>query len=104
MLTPESIVSWLLEHPEVVADDADSLSSVYDSDTESASYDNALGVHGFGQYVQVYMFLVLSEPYVLFFFRVTKMVNYKPTVDAVSFCPMMNMQCMSVTMSKLVCW
>lgn len=51
-LTPESIVSWLLEHPEVVADDADSLSSVYDSDTESVSYDNALGIHGFGQYVR----------------------------------------------------
>lgn len=52
-LTPESIVSWLLEHPEVVTDDADSLSSVYDSDTESVSYDNALGIHGYGQYVKI---------------------------------------------------
>lgn len=51
-LTPESIVSWLLEHPEVVTEDADSLSSVYDSDTESVSYDNAMGIHGFGQYVR----------------------------------------------------
>uniref|UniRef100_A0A6P7FTJ3 HECT-type E3 ubiquitin transferase n=1 Tax=Diabrotica virgifera virgifera TaxID=50390 RepID=A0A6P7FTJ3_DIAVI len=48
--TPESIVSWLLEHPEVAAEDSDSLSSVYDSETESISYDNALGAQSLNPY------------------------------------------------------
>ncbi|XP_056632300.1 E3 ubiquitin-protein ligase HERC2 isoform X1 [Diorhabda sublineata] len=48
--TPESIVSWLLEHPEVAAEDSDSLSSVYDSETESISYDNALGAQSMNTY------------------------------------------------------
>lgn len=38
--TPENIVGWLLEHPEVAASDTDSISSMPESDTESASYDN----------------------------------------------------------------
>ncbi|KAJ8950701.1 hypothetical protein NQ318_012781 [Aromia moschata] len=52
VMTPESIVSWLLEHPEVAAEDSDSLSSVYESDTESFSYDNALGAQALSQYVR----------------------------------------------------
>lgn len=43
LMSPESIVGWLLEHPEVAAEDTESMSSVYESDTESISYDNALG-------------------------------------------------------------
>lgn len=43
LMSPESIVGWLLEHPEVAAEDTESVSSVYESDTESISYDNALG-------------------------------------------------------------
>ncbi|KAL1491483.1 hypothetical protein ABEB36_012074 [Hypothenemus hampei] len=43
LMSPESIVGWLLEHPEVSAEDTESMSSVYESDTESISYDNALG-------------------------------------------------------------
>ncbi|XP_018562377.1 E3 ubiquitin-protein ligase HERC2 isoform X2 [Anoplophora glabripennis] len=50
LMTPESVVSWLLEHPEVAAEDSDSLSSVYESDTESVSYDNALGAQALTQY------------------------------------------------------
>ncbi|KAJ8962033.1 hypothetical protein NQ314_005815 [Rhamnusium bicolor] len=50
LMTPESIVSWLLEHPEVAAEDSDSLSSVYESDTESVSYDNAIGAQALNQY------------------------------------------------------
>lgn len=49
-MSPESIVSWLLEHPEVAAEDSDSLSSVYDSETESISYDNALGAQSTNPY------------------------------------------------------
>ncbi|XP_074029211.1 E3 ubiquitin-protein ligase HERC2 [Leptinotarsa decemlineata] len=50
LMTPESIVSWLLDHPEVAAEDSDSMSSVYDSETESVSYDNALGAQAHAQY------------------------------------------------------
>ncbi|CAG9815802.1 unnamed protein product [Phaedon cochleariae] len=50
LTTPESIVSWLLEHPEVAAEDSDSLSSVYDSETESISYENVLGAQALNQY------------------------------------------------------
>lgn len=54
LMTPESVVSWLLEHPEVAAEDSDSLSSVYESDTESISYDNALGgAQALTQYVSI---------------------------------------------------
>ncbi|XP_060526978.1 E3 ubiquitin-protein ligase HERC2 [Cylas formicarius] len=42
-INPESIVGWLLEHPEIAAEDTESLSSVYESDTESVSYDNGTG-------------------------------------------------------------
>ncbi|XP_066141939.1 E3 ubiquitin-protein ligase HERC2 isoform X1 [Euwallacea fornicatus] len=48
LMNPESIVGWLLEHPEVAAEDTESMSSVYESDTESISYDNALGTGGSG--------------------------------------------------------
>lgn len=52
LTTPESIVGWLLEHPEVAASDTDSLSSLCDSDTESVSYDNASNaVQPFGPFV-----------------------------------------------------
>ncbi|CAH1128754.1 unnamed protein product [Ceutorhynchus assimilis] len=44
LMSPESIVGWLLEHPEVAAEDTESMSSVYESDTESVSYDNATGL------------------------------------------------------------
>ncbi|CAH1964040.1 unnamed protein product [Acanthoscelides obtectus] len=55
LTTPESVVSWLLEHPEVAAEgDADSVSSVYDSDTESASYDGAHGAVAFEDRPQTY--------------------------------------------------
>ncbi|KAG5897066.1 hypothetical protein JTB14_025882 [Gonioctena quinquepunctata] len=50
LMTPESIVSWLLEHPEVAAEDSDSMSSVYDSETESISYDNVLEAQAQGEY------------------------------------------------------
>ncbi|KAJ8985747.1 hypothetical protein NQ317_014400 [Molorchus minor] len=39
-----------LEHPEVAAEDSDSQSSVYESDTESFSYDNAIGAQALTQY------------------------------------------------------
>lgn len=51
LMSPESVVSWLLEHPEVAAEDSDSLSSVYDSDTESVSYENGLAGQGLNQFV-----------------------------------------------------
>lgn len=59
-MTPESVVGWLLEHPEVAAEDSDSLSSVYESDTESISYDNALGAQALTQYVSIVGFKMKS--------------------------------------------
>ncbi|XP_048524463.1 E3 ubiquitin-protein ligase HERC2 [Dendroctonus ponderosae] len=43
LVSPEVVISWLLEHPEVAAEDTESISSIYESDTESFSYDNAIG-------------------------------------------------------------
>nr|KAF7263608.1 hypothetical protein GWI33_001634 [Rhynchophorus ferrugineus] len=43
LVSPETIVGWLLEHPEIAAEDTESMSSVYESDTESISYDNGTG-------------------------------------------------------------
>lgn len=56
-MTPESVISWLLEHPEVAAEDTDSISSVYDSDTESISLDNALGAQGVTYVRLIYFFI-----------------------------------------------
>lgn len=36
-MTPEVVVSWLLEHPEITASDTESFSSYYSSDEESVS-------------------------------------------------------------------
>ncbi|KAF5270348.1 hypothetical protein FQR65_LT05536 [Abscondita terminalis] len=44
LLTPESVVSWLLEHPDVPISDTDSLSS-YGSDSESVSDQNDMTPH-----------------------------------------------------------
>lgn len=52
MTTPESIVCWLLEHPEVAASDTESLSSMCESDTESVSYDNGNAMQPFVQFVR----------------------------------------------------
>lgn len=42
LLTPESIIAWLLEHPDVVFSDTESTaSSVYDSDSDSVSEANS---------------------------------------------------------------
>lgn len=40
LVTPETIVAWLLEHPDFIASDSETISSVYDSDTESVSEQN----------------------------------------------------------------
>ncbi|CAH0559020.1 unnamed protein product [Brassicogethes aeneus] len=50
LVTPETIVGWLLEHPDYVADDSDSVSSAYDSDSESLSYDNAMNAQALAPY------------------------------------------------------
>ncbi|XP_044262446.1 E3 ubiquitin-protein ligase HERC2 isoform X2 [Tribolium madens] len=50
LTTPESIVTWLLEHPETAISDTDSSSSVCESDTESVSYDNGNAMQPFVQF------------------------------------------------------
>ncbi|XP_017782464.1 PREDICTED: E3 ubiquitin-protein ligase HERC2 isoform X2 [Nicrophorus vespilloides] len=49
LITPENIISWLLEHPDVVASDTESLSSYYSSDTESASDQIDLAMNSLGE-------------------------------------------------------
>lgn len=51
LLTPEIIVSWLLEHPEVTASDTESLSSYYSSDSESVSEKLDLALQALEDYV-----------------------------------------------------
>lgn len=49
LLTPEIIVSWLLEHPEVAASDTESLSSYYSSESEEASEQIDVALHSLGE-------------------------------------------------------
>lgn len=52
MLTPEIIVSWLIDHPEVASDDTESVSSYYSSDdSESPSEQIDIALHSLGEYV-----------------------------------------------------
>lgn len=51
LVSPETIVSWLLEHPEVTASDTESLSSYYSSDSESASEQIDIALQSLGDYV-----------------------------------------------------
>lgn len=53
LMSPESIIGWLLEHHVMATEDTDSLSSVYESDTESVSYDNGLGAQALPMFVSI---------------------------------------------------
>lgn len=68
LLTPEIIVSWLLEHPEVAASDTESLSSYYSSDSESASEQIDMALHSLGECVCL---LTIS------YFFLSKNLNFK---------------------------
>ncbi|XP_050303138.1 E3 ubiquitin-protein ligase HERC2 [Anthonomus grandis grandis] len=49
VVVEESVICWLLEHPEIAQEDTESMSSVYESDTESLSYElGGLGGAGGG--------------------------------------------------------
>ncbi|KAK5650580.1 hypothetical protein RI129_001609 [Pyrocoelia pectoralis] len=50
LLTPESVVSWLVEHPDTTVSDTESLSSYYGSDSESISDQNEMTPHSFDDY------------------------------------------------------
>lgn len=42
LITPETVIAWLLEHPDVVFSDSESTaSSVYDSESDSVSEVNS---------------------------------------------------------------
>lgn len=100
MTTPESIVGWLLDHPEAAASDTDSSSSVCDSDTESVSYDNGNAMQPFVQFVSRKKHCMLLVTVVL---RVMNLIQHRLISDALNFYQTMNTQCMCVITSKWVC-
>ncbi|KAF5273445.1 hypothetical protein FQA39_LY07462 [Lamprigera yunnana] len=53
LITPESVVSWLLEHPDVPVSDTDSLSSYCGSDSESVSDQNEVTPHSMEECVSI---------------------------------------------------
>lgn len=59
MLTPEIIVSWLVDHPEITSDDTESVSSYYSSDdSESPSEQIDIALHAIGDYVRFAIYFV----------------------------------------------
>lgn len=40
LITPESIIAWLLEHADAILSDSESTSSIYDSESDSVSEIN----------------------------------------------------------------
>lgn len=51
LATPEVVVAWLLEHPEITVSDTESLSSYYSSEDESCSEQPDVVLQGYGDCV-----------------------------------------------------